>query len=263
METKQLVTRIDEVRLRVRQPEQMIGKMLAESVYRSWKEDFADKDTSEVVQVDRKEWIASKGHILTKEDVAKIQFHQQAGELDEVLITNQDRPFSLIKHSGRYEVVIKGENFKKRLLIQAMGINMALAIAIDWGEQVAGGNFYVQQIKMADSMAVLSYETKENDNIVRHFHTVTIEYWCEEEKEDIIYLVLAKDADEAIDLVRAYIESKEDLVEMYGDYAITIAKQSPVTDIVPVEMSNAYVKYAKTHEWMMDGMRVGIEGSNL
>lgn len=35
METKQLVTRIDEVRLRVRQPEQMIGKMLAESVYRS------------------------------------------------------------------------------------------------------------------------------------------------------------------------------------------------------------------------------------
>lgn len=153
METKQLVTRIDEVRLRVRQPEQMIGKMLAESVYRSWKEDFADKDTGEVVQVDRKEWIASKGHILTKEDVAKIQFHQQAGELDEVLITNQDRPFSLIKHSGRYEVVIKGENFKKRLLIQAMGINMALAIAIDWGEQVAGGNFYVQQIKMADSMA--------------------------------------------------------------------------------------------------------------
>lgn len=264
METKQLVTRIDEVRMRVSKPEQMIGKMLAESVYRTWKEDFTDTDTGKITTVERKEWVLGKGHIITKEDVAKIQFHQQAGELDEVLVTNQDRPFSLIKCGGKYEVVIKGSKVNKRLLINAMGINMALAIAIDWCEQMAGDNFYVKQVKVADSMTVLSYEQAENDNIERHYHVVTIQYWVAEEIEDATFLVLSKDADEAIDLVRAYIETKDNLKELFGEnYTITTAKQSLITDIVPMEMSQRYASYAKTHEWIMDGMRVGMDASNL
>lgn len=47
------------------------------------------------------------------------------------------------------------------------------------------------------------------------------------------------------------------------DYTITTAKQSLITDIVPMEMSQRYASYAKTHEWMMDGMRVGMDASNL
>jgi hypothetical protein len=31
----------------------------------------------------------------------------------------------------------------------------------------------------------------------------------------------------------------------------------------PKGKAGEYAKYAKTHEWMMDGMRVGMDASNL
>lgn len=266
MEKKQLVTRFDEVRWRIKDPKEMVGKMTAETVYRRWKEDFIDKDTGEVATVERTEFIVSNHHILTKEDVAKIQFHQQAGEIDEVLVTNQDRPFSHIKSGYMFEVVLKMmHGGKKRLLIQSKGLNMALAIATDWGEQMAGDDFYVTSVKVAEDCRIVKMKPSECDENELSYHIVTVEYWEElDEKNDTItFLTLGKDADQAIDIVRAVISQDEKLQEILGEYKIAIAKQSPITDIVPIDMSQAYASYAKTHEWMMDGCRVGQEAGSL
>lgn len=266
MEKKQLVTRFDEVRWRIKDPKEMVGKMTAETVYRRWKEDFIDKDTGEVSQVERTEFIVSNHHILTKEDVAKIQFHQQAGEIDEVLVTNQDRPFSHIKSGYMFEVVLKMmHGGKKRLLIQSKGLNMALAIATDWGEQMAGDDFYVTSVKVAEDCRIVKMKPSECDENELSYHIVTVEYWEElDEKNDTMtFLTLGKDADQAIDIVRAVISQDEKLQEILGEYKIAIAKQSPITDIVPIDMSQAYASYAKTHEWMMDGCRVGQEAGSL
>lgn len=124
MEKKNIATRFDEVRLRIDDPKLMLGNMTAETVYRTWTEDFADKTTGEVVKVERREVIIPKGRILTNEDVATIQFHQSAGDVEDVLLTNQNRPNRLINLSTRFEVSIK-HNFKEKLLVYAKGIGMA------------------------------------------------------------------------------------------------------------------------------------------
>lgn len=266
MEQKKLVTRIDEVRMRVDDPKIMVGKMLAESVRRKWKEDFIDADTGEVSQVERTELIIANHKVLTKEDVAKIQFHQQAGEIKDVLITNQDRPYNYIKSGYMFEVSIKTiKNIRKKLLVQSSGINMALQIAADYGEQTAGNDFYITGIKLADDVKIVSMQPSEDDSENLSYHIVTVEYWNEidEDNDTITFIALCKDADQAIDVVRAVIDQDKHLMEVLGEYKIAVAKQSPITDIVPLEMSKAYASYAKTHEWMMDGMRVGMEAGAL
>ena len=266
MEQKQLVTRIDEVRMRVEEPELMVGKMLAESVKRKWTEDFIDKDTGEVSSIERTELIICNHKVLTKEDVAEIQFHQQAGEIKDVLITNQDRPYNYIKSGYMFDVTIKTiRGGKRRLLIHAQGVNMALAIAADWGEQMAGDDFYITNIKVADDVKIVSMQPTEEEGVTLGYHLVTVEYWndMDESTDTITFLALCKDADQAIDVVRAVISQDEKLAEILGEYKIAVAKQSPITDIVPIEMSKAYASYAKTHEWLMDGMRVGMEAGAL
>ncbi|MBQ6724067.1 MAG: hypothetical protein IJQ84_06095 [Paludibacteraceae bacterium] len=266
MATTNIVTRIDEVRMRVSEPKQMIGKMLAEAACRSYKEDFVDSDTGEVHTVERKNVIFERGHILSADDVAKIQFHQQAGELEDILVTNQNRPNRLLLVGGMYEVAIKDSKSKSKLLVYAQSVSMATTIAIDYCEQCANGDFYIQSIKVADNMHIVNYERKEDDHIVRSYHTVVIEYWdrMDEKYNDDTFLTLAKDADEAIDIVRSLILNDENKKDFYGgDFTIAAAKQSGITDIVPPDMSKAYSHYAQTHKWLMGGMRVGLDASNL
>ena len=138
MEKKELVTRFDEVKMRVSDPKHMVGKILAEKVVRRWKEEFLDEDTGEVVPVERTETVLDKkGHHLTEEDVSTIMFYIQSGDIKDVLVTNQER-------SGycedeffvqKYEVLITQETGKHRILIQAISIPMALQAAIDYAEQ--------------------------------------------------------------------------------------------------------------------------------
>ena len=70
------------------------------------------------------------------------------------------------------------------------------------------------------------------------------------------FLAYSKDAEQAIDLARAYILADENRVEFYGDYTIVSAKQSGITKIVPVEMSREYLKRLAVNEYIMQGQRV-------
>ena len=79
METKELVTRINEVRLRISDPKEMVGKLLAESVKRTWTEDFLDEDSGEITSVERTEVVVERGKRLTKDDVARINFTSKRG----------------------------------------------------------------------------------------------------------------------------------------------------------------------------------------
>lgn len=256
MEKKNIATRFDEVRLRIDDPKLMLGKMTAETVYRTWTEDFADKTTGEVVKVERREVIIPKGRILTDEDVAKIQFHQSAGDVEDVLLTNQNRPNRIINLDTRFEVSIK-HNSKEKLLVYAKGIGMALDIAIDYCEQEVASDFYIMGIKRADVGYVIEYTPQEEERC--SYHTVMIEYYdkAEEKLLNDSFLAYSKDAEQAIDIARAYILADEERVDFYGDYTIVSAKQSGITKIVPVEMSMEYCKKQTANEYIMQGQRVG------
>ena len=256
MEKKKNATRFDEVRLRVDDPKLMIGKMIAEAVYRTWTEDFLDKDTDEVVSVERKEFVVPKGRILNGDDVARIQFHQEAGEIKDVLITNQSRPNRHIYLNTRYEVSVS-HDYKEKLLVYAKGIGMALDITVDYCEQYVAMDFYVTGIKRADVGIVIPYTPQEEDR--GSYHTVVIEYHDKAEDKMLkeTFLVFGKDADQCIDIARAYILASENRVEFYGEYTIVSAKQSGITQIVPEEMSAEYIKQYSLEDFVMQGQRIG------
>ena len=50
-------TKFNEVTLRTAVLEEMKNQYLAERLVRTWKEDFVDTDTGDVVQIERKEFI--------------------------------------------------------------------------------------------------------------------------------------------------------------------------------------------------------------
>ncbi len=255
MEKKNIVTRFDEVRLRVDDPKQMVGKMTAQAVCRTWQENFLDKDTGDVVSIDRSEWIIPVGRILTTEDVAQIQFHQQAGELNDVLVTNQLRPYRHLKSATRYEVTVNHKH-KEKMLVYAEGISMALDIAIDYCEQEAECDFRIVGIKRADARIIIPYAPEDEEGCC--YHIVVAKYYDKAEMKMAIdsFLVFCKDADQAIDITRSYIIADENRLEYYGDCTFESVKQSSITTIIPMEMSEVYIKQRKLHDTLMNGERI-------
>lgn len=260
METKELVTRFKEVRMRVSDPKQMVGKMLCENVQRKWTEDFVDEETGEIVQIERNELVMMRGRVLTQDDVAEINFHLQSGEVKDVLVSNQMRtglyePGDTPHH---YEVVVRCNSVKHNILLYATCLPMAIQIAIDFCEQILAGFIVMQSAKVSEYYHIVSYTPKKEDEVLRYF-VVTVSHWDDkaEKNLDDLFLTQAKDADMAIDIIRAFIDKDEYRKKFYGDYYVKKASESPVTDIVPAEFSSEYIKYAKTEGLVLNGERIG------
>lgn len=58
---KPIETRNTEIRYTTSDPVRMRGCFIAKRVLRTWKEDYVDKDTNEVVQIERSEVLFDRG----------------------------------------------------------------------------------------------------------------------------------------------------------------------------------------------------------
>lgn len=260
---KQFYTRFDEVKMRVSDPKHMIGKMLAEKVFRHWMEDFMDEDTGEIVSVERTEYILDRGRILTDEDVATIQFHIQAGDIKDVLVTNQPRIgyYDPAFTPNYFEAVLTNGSNKHRVLVYARGIPMAMQMVVDYAEQVMAGYIGVQSIKTTDHYEVISYTpNNEQDALAASkYYVVVISYVEEDTGDEIVtkYLTNSKDADMAIDIVRAFIDRDQERKDHMGNYEVKNAKESTITQIVPMSFSEEYIKNKTFEDWILSGESFG------
>ena len=257
-----LVTRFDEVRLRVSDPRQMLGKTLAEDVCRKWKEDFVDQSTGKVIPVERNEFILKRGTQLSNEDVSKIQFHIQSGDIKDVLVSNQYRSgqYSMELGPFYYEVNISSSDGKSRILTYAQGIPMALQMAIDYAEQTHNGGIHVNSVKLTYDYQVLNYTPSSGEEEQWYkYYVVTIAYYDgrADQMVDVVFLAKAKDADMAIDVMRSYIASNEFLLQRYGQYVIKSAKESSINEIVPTKFCEKYIKEANLTDYLLNGQRIG------
>lgn len=64
MEKKEIQTKKNEIRFTTTDPQEMVGKYLAANVVRTWKEDFEDESTGEVIDIERTEILFNKGTFL-------------------------------------------------------------------------------------------------------------------------------------------------------------------------------------------------------
>lgn len=128
-------TRYQEIKYRSDQPVRMVGKFTAEHVKRTWKEDFFDKDTKQVITVDRYETIITRGQEISHDMIPKILFHMQAGELKDILVSNQRRMRDQVKrtHPTPFIVNLHMGDRGCKVIVQATSIKQAINIAADWG----------------------------------------------------------------------------------------------------------------------------------
>lgn len=75
---EKIETRKDEIRYRTADQRRMVGKYLASRVVKTWKEDFADKDTGEVITVERNSILFEKGKYIDEDTAISISFHIQS-----------------------------------------------------------------------------------------------------------------------------------------------------------------------------------------
>ncbi len=136
-------TRKNEHRYTTSDPREMLGKYVAQTVSRKWNEDFVDEGTGEVVSIGRSEWVASRGAWIDQDLLSKITFHLQAGDIQEVEVSNQKRDayLSISPYLSMWVVTAGIDSKNVKFLLYANSITMAIEILEDYVELHYSGGF--------------------------------------------------------------------------------------------------------------------------
>lgn len=239
METPKVQTRKNENIITTNVPEQMFGKYLVENLKRKWKEKFLDKDTGEVIEVERTEFVLERGTYLQADQLAVIQFHMQAGDIDgELKVSDQKRlavfstGWGLVPWCVTCRISEKNHNF----ILLARNIFQALDIVTDYVElhydksfSITTARGFKSHIFLQDDTTRLQEEdgtekpedeTEEGKKAVYVFYSIeaTVNFGQKSEIErDYKFLVYAKDVEDAKSRIEKYISDTVLRGEKYTD----------------------------------------------
>lgn len=256
-------TRKDEVRVSTTNPEEMIGKFLAEMLLRGWKEDFVDEDTGEVVQIERNEIILDKGTKIDAQNLPEISFFLQSGDIKEVVVSNQRRLAYSLKNEALYPfiAVIRMRNKNKKFILHAASVEMAIEIVKDYVELTFFEGFILTQIKEFERCIILKDTLKKYDldttidleNIVLDefqdealevkFYQINVTIKNDESEYIQSFLVETTDADKAMIvikdfIIKSYNERQVSTIDL--EIKLETAKIVPCDSIIEKEFSMAY-----------------------
>lgn len=129
----------------------MLGRYTAETVVRHWTEDFVDEDTKETVSIERRELIVRKGVKLDKDTISGIMFHIQAGDIEDVLVTDSTDHSELYvpERQRACEVTLSANCEKKMYLVKAQTVQKAVEAAQNYATMYCGmeGEFTVRKVE--------------------------------------------------------------------------------------------------------------------
>ena len=249
---------------RTSDPKEMLHKYLPKHVLKTWKEDFIDEDTHEVVTIERNEVIVDSGEI-TQDKLQQIMFAIQAGDIDDVEVSNEDvRPMSvqtanyLIPYSLELERWSM-EIIKDHYVCYAHDIPEAMRIACEFGQMYRGfsGDVKVNRVVRMDArlvpdnhQCIPETDRKPAEERKDYFKVQVRHEWFDGDKlkkGDTNYIIHAEEVGEAkeriarlLDIIRADREKQGDPID--PNDRITIRKAAPfeVDCIVPREFSEMY-----------------------
>jgi hypothetical protein len=142
-----LETRKNERRFVTTDTAEMNGMYLAETLKRTWTENFVD-DNGEVVPIERNEVIAQKGLLIDGNLLSSINFHLIAGDIKEVAVSNQKRQSTHVNCGiVPWAVTATIGQKKHRFLLYANSVQMALDIAKDFIELNFDSSFMILAVK--------------------------------------------------------------------------------------------------------------------
>ncbi len=252
---------------RTSDPKEMLHKYLPKHVLKTWKEDFIDEDTHEVVTIERNDVIVDSGEI-TQDKLQQIMFAIQAGDIEDVEVSYEDvRPMSVqtAKYLIPYSLELERlgmEIIKDHYVCYAHDIPEAMRIACEFGQMYRGfsGDVRVNRVVRMDAMLVPDNhqcipeaDRKPADERKDYFKVqVRTEYIDGNLKHyDIYYIIAAKDVGEAkdriarlLDIMKAEAERERGGEPEEEEHRTTIRKAAPfdVDCIVPREFTELYQK---------------------
>lgn len=277
MEKENLKTRFNEVRLRTNDPEQMLGRYLAKSALREWVENFIDEDSGEVISINRTELVEKRGIKITQDVLQNLRFFAEAGELKNVMVSNQLRPGFRVNNNVAvpYTVTfVPDGGGSVKLLVRAISLPMAIQVAEDYAEYIINGGFSIKSAKREDnfyiiekSLQAMNKEDGKNDEEERacvYYKIDAIVSAKNEsgasliESEHHTFITLSPDADVARQVIMR--ELAKQLKKEHGNASVSItlseAKIFNASDIVPSHFTKEYMEQAKIQDYVMDGQRV-------
>ena len=247
----------------------MVGMYAAEDIRRHWNEDLVDAETGDVTTVDRYELVLERGTLIDAEAASRLAFHLQAGDLDEVEVTDVQRTARLYDRGGflPWKVTYSLGSKTETLILYARCLDGASAIAKEYVERTRKGYFSLQSVASFKECIVIEQEFTEEEMtdadgnpIERAFYQLdTAAIWREDGwAECHIFITLAKDVDEARDQVKAWIfdrankrlqqlaaedhagSSEYKRLDAGFDLSVISGAKIPCTATVPVELSKEF-----------------------
>lgn len=196
MKENKILTRKDEIRYITSNPKKMLGRFIARDVIKTYKEDFVDQSTGQVVSVDRNEVLFTKGTYIDQDILAQIRFNLEAGDIKEIDVSNQNRKGALLINNSfnLYKGVANIIDKKHSFLLYANSVLNANIILTDYIELHYKGGFYLVKIEEIDTCYVIV------DNI-------DIEQ--AQNSFDVAYLKEQIDAEEYINTIHANVAKND------------------------------------------------------
>ena len=151
-------TRKDEIRYRTDDQRRMVGKFLASRVVKTWKEDFADQDTGEIITVERNDILFEKGKYIDEDTAISIAFHIQCGDIADVEVSNQRRLAQPSKDYvlRPYKATAVVGNKRKSFILQAQSATAAIEVVTDYIELNFTSAFSVDSVKLMPGYIILN-----------------------------------------------------------------------------------------------------------
>lgn len=245
-------------KFRTSDPKEMLNKFLAEKVTKSWTEDFMDNDTGDVVSVERNEFLFENGKFLSNEAVSEIMFCIQAGDIEDVLVSEVNT--SLERYIpdcfSPFEVLITQAGIKYKYLVRAQCIEQAIQIAADYATMYLDlqGWYSVKKVSVVDYRVI-----EDSDNCIteaENEQTTHFEYFNvgllvrtysdgtgKAEHTNYNVILKAHDVGQAKDRVSAYAKRKfAEILSHNPNNTFVVLKAKPYdTDgVVPLGYSELY-----------------------
>lgn len=255
-------TKFDEILITTSDVSKMKDLYLGQRLLRTWKEDFIDEDTGEVVSIERNELILQKGTHLDTSNLQIINFHLQSGDIKEVVVSNQKRDCTRI-HKGvnLWQVSIELNGKKKNIYLYANSVENAIDIATDYIEQNHSGSFALKNLKELDYINLIIEKNDEDldeeiNDKETSIYVVNVEITEEEGSYKNAFILKANDVEEAKKSIEDYLIKKKVQNNVKPEFEMKIlqAKTIACHFIVDPDFSVRYFSKLPTHAKRWDGL---------
>lgn len=219
-------------------PAKMIGLFTAENVSRTWKEDFVDENTGEVVAIARKEMIVRKGTMIDAEVAAKLAFSIQSGELEMVACSHECRVGEMIVFDNwcQYNAKVKLCKKKLNILLWAKSVSQAFDVLADWVELNNAGEFIITSVVESDNTVCLKDDSHEK--VENKIYSMKISVNSDTEKEIIKLIVEAPNVNIAESVIAKHLEMKGEPTQ----FMLEEVKVTSIDVIIPQKFSLPYTE---------------------